>query len=68
MSQKKIYDLLQELGGTAFPRQIAELAKRKYPDATLHTYVSNRLQKLHKWGYVNKNADGSWSIIEKYRD
>jgi len=68
MSQKKIYEILQELGGTAFPKQISELAKRRYPDAKLYTYVHDRLHRLRKWGYVRKNMDGSWSIIAKYKD
>lgn len=66
MSQKMIYDLLKELGGRAFPKEIAELAKKKYPDATLYSYVHDRLLRLRKWGFVKKNDDGSWSIIAEY--
>lgn len=63
MSQKLVYELLKELGGTAFPKQIIELAKKKYPEAKLHQYIYDRLYRLRKWGYVRKNEDGSWSIV-----
>ena len=66
MSQKIIYDLLKELGGNAFTSDISKLAKQKYPDATLHTYVYHRLRDLKKWGLIKKNTDGSWSIVEEY--
>jgi len=61
-----VYLLLKELGGTAFPRQIKELAKQKYPDRTLYRYVHDRLQRLTKWGYIKRNSDGSYTIIEEY--
>lgn len=52
MSQKIVFELLKELGGVATRKQISELAKKKYPDLTLHQYVSDRLLKLKNWGYV----------------
>lgn len=66
MSQKLVYLLMKELGGTAFAKQISDLARRKYPDATLYQYVNDRLRKLRKWGYIEKNPDGSYSIIAEY--
>jgi hypothetical protein len=66
MSQKLVYLLIKELGGTAFPKQIKELAKQKYPDRTLYKYVYDRLHRLAKWGYIQKNPDGSYTIKEEY--
>ncbi|MCP8306681.1 MAG: hypothetical protein H3Z49_06240 [archaeon] len=67
MSQKLVYELLKELGGKAFPKQIKELAKKKYPKHSLYLYIYDRLHRLEKWGYVQKNSDGSWSIIEELK-
>ena len=66
MGQKLVYLLIKELGGTAFTRQIRELAKKKYPDRTLHSYVHVILHRLEKWGYIQKNPDGSYTIKEDY--
>lgn len=68
MSQKLVYELLKELGGTAHFKEIKALAKKKYPESSLYTYVANRLRKLEKWGYIRKNPEGTWSIISEYRD
>lgn len=67
MSQKLVYLLLKELGGSAFPKQIKELAKKKYPNLTLHSYVNNRLRKLANWNYVHRNPDGSYTIIDELK-
>lgn len=61
MSQKVVYELLEELGGKATTTQVSELAKKKYPKYTVYTYVSVRLKSLKKWGYVTRNNDGIWS-------
>ena len=68
MGQKEIYQILQELGGTAFPKDIKKLAYEKYPDASLHDYIYHLLKKLNNWGLVKKNPDGSWTILEEYVD
>jgi len=65
MSQRTVYELLKELGGRATSRQISELALKKYPDYSLHSYVSERLRKLRNWGHVKKNEDGTWEIVAK---
>ena len=65
MSQKVVFALLKELGGRATVRQISELARKRYPDDTLYSYVGNRLRKLQNWGYVKRNSDGSWEIVDK---
>ncbi|MDG6920425.1 MAG: hypothetical protein JRN59_02750 [Nitrososphaerota archaeon] len=66
MSQKLVYLLLEELGGTATSDQIAALALSKYPDRTLHKYVTIRLNALKNWEIVRRNRDGSWTILRKF--
>ncbi len=41
------------------------LAKKKFPDRSLHHYTSLTLWKLKKHGYINLDEDGHWFIIEK---
>ncbi len=65
MSQKTVYELLKELGGKATVKQISELALKKYPEYSLHSYVGNRLHKLANWGYIKQNRDGTWEILSK---
>lgn len=65
MSQKAVYELLQELGGRATVKEIRALALKRYPDFTLYHYVSNRLQKLQRSGYVRHKRDGTWEIAKK---
>ncbi len=66
MGQKEIYDIVKDLGGTAFPYEIKQRAKTLYPDATMHQYVYLPLKKMTNWGIVKKNTDGSWTIIDKF--
>jgi len=54
MSQSDVLELLYELGGSATTKEIRDLAKRKYPERTLYTYVGNRLKKLEKWDVIKK--------------
>jgi hypothetical protein len=65
MSQRTVCELLKELGGRATSRQISDLALRKYPDHSLHSYVSDRLRKLSNRRYVKKNEDGTWETVAK---
>ena len=67
MSQKAVYDLLKELDGTATTKQIRELAKKRYHAHTLYLYVTNRLKKLERNGYIihEEGAGGPlWKIIK----
>lgn len=66
MSQELIYLIIKELGGTAHIGQIKELAKKKYPESTLYSYVNDRLRKLRGWGYIRKNSDSTYTIIKNY--
>lgn len=65
MSQSDVLELLYEFGGVATSKEIKELAKKKYPNRTLYTYVSNRLLKLKKWGTLDrekKDGETIWRI------
>mgnify|MGYP001096394166 CR=1 FL=1 len=66
MSQKLVYELLKALGGKAKTGEISKLAKKRYPERSLHNYVSDRLHRLMKWGIIGRNNDGEWFIIEEY--
>lgn len=68
MSQKAIYELLKELGGRATGHEISKLAKERFPEYALYTYVSNRLKKLEKNGYVRKDKEGYWVITDDIPD
>ncbi len=56
MSQSDVLNLLVELGGRATSRQIADLARKKFPRRTLHLYIGNRLTKLARWGLVRREV------------
>ena len=69
MSQKEVYDIIKELGGEATYREIKRRAKEKFPNLTLWQYVTDRLKKLEKNGYVIKIKRGNevvWKIVEEY--
>jgi Fe2+ or Zn2+ uptake regulation protein len=70
MSQEAVYKLLKELGGRATTKQIRELALKKYPTATLYTYVIDRLRRLEKFGYIKKTVSNNtdcWTILRKLK-
>jgi hypothetical protein len=71
MSQEKTYNLLKELGGTATQKEIATLAKKKYPEDTLYQYIGGPLHKLEKWGCLQRTKNAKkqnvWTIIAKLR-
>lgn len=65
MSQTEVYTILVEFGGSATSSEIRDAAKNKFPNLTLHTYVTNRLRKLEKNGYVISDTVGNsivWTI------
>jgi hypothetical protein len=67
MSQKKVYDILDSLGGRATISTIREEAKHQYPDATLWKYVGYRLHTMKKWGIVDfDNVRREWYIVKSY--
>jgi hypothetical protein len=61
-----VFRLLKKLGGRATGKSISDLAKKEYPNLSLYLYVGNRLQRLAKWGYVKKNPDQTWEILQEY--
>jgi hypothetical protein len=64
LSQKLVFLLLSELGGKATSGEIRKLAKRKFPERSLHQYVSLTLWKLKKWGYIDLDEERHWVILE----
>uniref|UniRef100_A0A7V3KNY3 Uncharacterized protein n=1 Tax=candidate division WOR-3 bacterium TaxID=2052148 RepID=A0A7V3KNY3_UNCW3 len=69
MSQKEVYEIIKELGGEATYSEIKRRAKEKFPNLTLWQYVTDRLKKLEKKGYVIKIKRGDeivWKIVEEY--
>jgi transcription initiation factor TFIID TATA-box-binding protein len=68
MSQDDVRRLLLELDGEATIYELADLARKEYPDRTLHTYLSERLQPMEKKGIVER-VDGEgrivWRLTEK---
>lgn len=70
MSQEEVYKILKELGGEASTKQIRQRAKEKFPNASLYTYVGDRLNKLRKKGFVtrtfDKKGNAIWKIIDEY--
>lgn len=69
MSQEDVRQLLSELGGEATVSELSELAQKKFPDRTLHTYLSERLQPMEKKSLVEKvnNDRTTWRLTEKGR-
>lgn len=53
MSQKIVLQLLKDLGGRATWKQVSRLAKERFPEATLWSYVGQQLRKLQAWGVVD---------------
>lgn len=70
MSQEEVYKIIEELGGEATQQQIKQRAKEKFPDASLHLYVGDRLRKLEKKGYIKSTLDAEgnivWKIVEEW--
>lgn len=67
MSQSNVLSLLNKLEGFASTKDIKNLAKKEYPNSTLHTYVLDRLRKLEKWGIVKSEyVEGMtfWKVID----
>lgn len=64
MSQEDVRGLLVELDGEATVHEIADLAREKFPERTLETYLSERLQPMKKKGIVEQ-IDGKWRLTKK---
>jgi Fe2+ or Zn2+ uptake regulation protein len=73
MSQNKVYQILKDLGGEASSSEIIEEARQRYPESTLHRYVTVRLRALERKDIVDEitdEVDGTgkslyWEIIEE---
>lgn len=72
MSQQKIYEVINSCGGKASRRMITDIVKEKYPNTTMHVYISNRLKRLEKKGIIkkieHKTKDNCYIIIAPYYD
>jgi len=68
MSQQDVFKILKDLGGEATTKQIREMAKKRYPNSTLYSFVTNRLRKLEKWGYVKEDrTKETWKIVKELK-
>ncbi len=65
MTQEDVRRLLDELGGRATVEEISTLAKEKFPDRSLHTYVGQLLGRLEKKGFVAEVGTQVWELTEK---
>jgi len=44
------------------------MAKKRYPNSTLYSFVTNRLRKLEKWGYVKEDrTKETWKIVKELK-
>lgn len=73
MSQDKVYQGLQEIGGEGTTTELREYLSDRFPNSTLPDYVTNRLRKLedknvveindHSRPYHAKIIDNEWNGI-----
>ena len=45
-------------------QEISRVAKEKYPNASLHAYVSFVLNRLAKWNLIEKTGPARWKILK----
>jgi len=73
MSQNKVYDALEEIGGEGTTAELREHISSKFPDSTLPDYATDRLRKLEekdvveidetKPPYYVKIMDEDWNRV-----
>ena len=72
MSQEDIRLLLDSLRGEATHSELSQAARKRYPNRTLHSYVTQLLKSMEKKGYVEKIKDESnrtvWKLTQKGRE
>lgn len=61
MSQQDVIDILKDFGGEATAEDIRSEAKKRFPNRTLNTYVSKRLQAMKRQGIVEETTIGGKS-------
>lgn len=64
MSQEKVLQILQDLGGEATQSQIKSEAKKQYQDRTLSNYINRRLRSMEQNGIVEQTSTSdstTWS-------
>lgn len=57
MSTDIVLELLRELGGAATNIELSRLARKRYPRASLHSYVGKRMRQLQRAGVVTRDED-----------
>lgn len=68
MSQQEILKILDDLGGEATANEIRSEAKKRFPDRTLSTYVTKRLQAMKRQGVVEEveiNDKSGWKVANE---
>jgi transcription initiation factor TFIID TATA-box-binding protein len=68
MSQQEVLNLLENLGGEATVDEIRSEAKKRFPDRTLSSYITKRLQAMKRQGIVEEieiNDKSGWRIINE---
>lgn len=67
MSQEDVRKLLLSLDGEASLEELSRLARNRYPNRSLHSYLGDRLKALEKKGLVTKTEDDSqvWKLTKK---
>lgn len=70
MNQKRVFEVLKEIGGKGRMKDIYEYGVKKYPDEFYQRreYISAKLMALRKWGFVTRNRDNVWHIVREYSD
>lgn len=64
MSQNRVYEGLQEIGGKGTTKELKEHLSEKFPDSTLPDYATNRLRQLEEKGVVKINETSSPYYVE----
>lgn len=65
MSQKLIFELLQESGTKTSLAEIKQKIEKNHPDRSLKQYVSTRLKSLEKKGFIIRHEDSNeitWEV------
>jgi transcription initiation factor TFIID TATA-box-binding protein len=69
MSQEDIRQLLIDAGGEATIKQLSALARRKFPERSLHQYIQRRMLSMEKKGFVEPTEDDTtWRLTDRGRD
>lgn len=65
MTQEDVRRLMEELGGEATTGELSQLAKERFPERTLDTYVGSLLRRLRTKGFVTTEDEITWELTKK---